>query len=60
MPDKAKQDVATHGHAKPLGQPRAGLAAQDFAEMALYIAQLRGAPGVWSSDVGPALGEDPA
>ena len=58
MPDEAEQGVATHGHAEPLGQPRAGLAAHGCAEMALYIAQPHRAPGVRSGDVGPALGED--
>jgi len=51
MPDEAEQGVATHGHAKPLGQPRAGLAAQGCAEVALDIAQPRRAPGVRGGDV---------
>ncbi len=51
MPDEAEQGVATYGHAEPLGQPRAGLAAQGCAEVALYIAQPRRAPGVRGGDV---------
>jgi hypothetical protein len=51
IPDEAEQGVATHGHAEPLGQPRAGLAAQGCAEVALYIAQPRRAPGVRGGDV---------
>jgi hypothetical protein len=51
IPDEAEQGVATYGHAEPLGQPRAGLAAQGCAEVALYIAQPRRAPGVRGDDV---------
>jgi hypothetical protein len=51
IPDEAEQGVATYGHAEPLGQPRAGLAAQGCAEVALYIAQPHRAPGVRGGDV---------
>jgi hypothetical protein len=59
-PHETEQGITAHRHAEPPGQPRAGLAAKDRAEVALDVAQPRGAPGMRSGDMRQALREDPA
>ena len=56
--DEAEQGGATHWRADPLGQARAGLAAEHEANLVLEAAQARRPLGIRPGNGGQALGED--
>ena len=56
--DEAEQGGAAHGRADPLGQARAGLAAQRQANVVLEAAQTGCPLGIRPGNTGQALGED--
>jgi len=56
--DEAEQGGTAHGRADPLGQARAGPAAQREADVVLEAAQARRPLGIRPGNSGQALGED--